>query len=120
MSRDSIKFKWNNQTLAHIQQNVLNRMYEMGVDIETNAKKRAPYLTGALSDSIRTLRFDSYGVNEINVVAGGIDFGYNVPYALVREYGPNKDKATEHYMQNAMDTIMSGDYMSKYFKGVAK
>lgn len=118
MSRDSITFKWNNRSLTQIEQNVLARMYEMGVDIETNAKMRAPYLTGALSNSIRTLNLSN--VKQVQVVAGGTAFGHNVPYALVREYGPNRNKATEHYMQNAMDTIMSGDYMSKYFKGVAK
>lgn len=118
MSRDSVKFKWNDRTLWQIEQNVLTSMYEMGVDIETNAKMRAPYLTGALSNSIRTLNLQN--VKQVQVVAGGTSFGHNVPYALVREYGPNRNKATEHYMQNAMDTIMSGDYMSKYFKGVAK
>lgn len=114
----SVKFKWNNHTLEEIERKTLDGMYEMGVDIETNAKMRAPYLTGALSNSIRTLRLDN--VQQVQIVAGGTAFGYNVPYALMREYGPNKSKSTEHYMQKAMETIMSGDYMKKYFGGIAK
>ena len=49
------------------------------------------------------------------MIAGGTFAGYKVDYALIREKGPNRDSATEHYMENAANSIMSGDYMKKYF-----
>lgn len=115
---NSVKFKWDKHTLAEIEQKTLDGMYMMGVDIETEAKMRAPYLTGALSDSIRTLRLDN--VQQVQVVAGGVGFGHKVPYALKREYGPNRNPTTVHYMQNSMNKVMTGNYMQKYFGEIAK
>ena len=118
MAKSSVKFKWDEKKLGSINLHMLQGMYMMGSDIENKAKMNAPYLTGALSDSIRTLRIDNGNI--IEVVAGGVGFGRNIPYALMREYGPNRNKSTEHYMKNAMDFVMQGDYLKHYFGDVIK
>lgn len=118
MAKTSVKFKWNQQTMGSIELHAKQCMYTMATDIETEAKRRAPYLTGALSNSIRTLRIDDGNI--IEVTAGGVGYGRKIPYAYKRELGPNRSKSTEHYMRNAMNAIMSGDYMKKYFGGIAK
>lgn len=118
MAKSTIKFKWDQKTLGDIELRFKQAVYTLGTDIETEAKRRAPYLTGALSNSIRTLNLDS--ANMVEVVAGGKAYGRNIPYAYVRELGPNRDPTTEHYMRNSMNAIMSGDYMTKYFGDIAK
>ena len=118
MAKATVKFKWDQKTMGDIELHFKQAVYTMATDIETEAKRCAPYLTGALSNSIRTLNLGS--ANIVEVVAGGVGYGRNVPYAYVRELGPNRDKSTVHYMRNAMNAIMSGDYMTKYFGGIAK
>ena len=118
MSKASVKFKLDQKAIGDIELYFKQSVYTMATAIETEAKRRAPYLTGALSNSIRTLNLDS--VNMVEVVAGGVGYGRNIPYAYIRELGPNRDRTTEHYMRNAMNAIMSGDYMTTYFGGIAK
>jgi hypothetical protein len=58
--------------------------------------------------------------NTLDVIAGGQFGSRKVPYAWIREQGPNRNKATEHYMENAQRAIMTGDYMKKYFGDVTR
>lgn len=118
MTKNAVKFKWDEKALGSIQLHMLQGIYKMGTDIETRAKMKAPYLTGALSNSIRTLRIDNGNI--IEVVAGGVGFGRNIPYALKREYGPNRDSSTVHYMRKAMDFVMQGNYLERYFGDITK
>lgn len=112
-----VQLKWNNIKLNELRRDVLEGMFAMAFDIETEAKNRAPYVTGALSNSIRT---EENG-NVVAIKAGGIVSQSSrgpklVNYAIKREKGPNRNPATEHYMENAAKTIMRGNYMAKYFK----
>lgn len=118
MATASVKLTWNNQKLAQIERNVLLGIVDMATDIETRARTNAPYLTGALSSSIRTVRVDDGRI--VEVIAGGDVGGKSIKYALKREYGPNRNPATVHYMRNAMNQVMTGDYMAKYFGDITK
>ena len=89
----------------------------MGFDIASQARKNAPYVTGALRS---TIRVQDTSENTVEVIAGGTYGGKKVNYAWKREQGPNRNPATEHYMENAKNSIMVGDYMQKYFGDITK
>lgn len=121
MSNNTVKFKWNSQELKQIEQRTLEGMFEMGYDIAAQARRNAPVVTSALRNSIRTEE-NGYVVS---IKAGGIVAQSTrgakyVDYAMKREEGPNRNPATEHYMRNAMNAIMSGDYMVHYFGDITK
>ncbi len=121
----TVKFTWNQQALASLQRNALLGMFRMGYDIGAQARANAPVVSGALRNSIRV---EEDG-NTIYIRAGGIisagsvsgrRFARYIDYAEKREQGPNRNPATEHYMENARISTMSGDYMKKYFGGITK
>lgn len=90
----------------------VNGLVRMGFDIASQARRNAPYVTGALRN---TIRVQDTSENTVEVIAGGTYGGKKVDYAWIREQGPNRNPATEHYMENAKNSIMVGDYMKKYF-----
>lgn len=108
----SVKLDWNNQTLDRMEKNAIKGLVRMGFDIAAQARRNAPYLTGALRNTIRVQETNN---NTVEVIAGGTFGGKKVNYAWIREQGPNKNPATEHYMENAQKSVMTGDYMKKYF-----
>lgn len=113
----SIKLDWNTRKLSMINSNAVNGLVKMGFDIASRARINAPYQTGALRS---TIRVQPQGDNNLEVIAGGTyggKKGYRrmVNYAWKREIGPNRNPSTVHYMQNAANSVMSGDYLKKYF-----
>lgn len=121
MSKTTVKFNWNGQSLAEINRKALEGIFAMGYDIASQARRNAPVVTSALRNSIRV---EEDGTT-IYVKAGGIVAQSTrgakyVNYALKREEGPNRNPATEHYMENAMHAIMTGDYLTKYLGGITK
>ena len=113
----SIKLDWNTSKLSLINENAVKGIARMGFDIASRARANAPYVTGALRN---TIRVQEQGQNQLEVIAGGRYMGYKVPYAWKREIGPNRNPATVHYMQNAANSVMSGDYLKKYFGDIIK
>lgn len=112
MSNVSVKLTWDRAKLNSIDKNAMRNLMRLGYDIASQARRNAPYQTGALRNTIRVQEADS---NSVEVIAGGSFGGKKVPYAMVREKGPNKNPSTEHYMENAQKTIMTGNYLQKYF-----
>lgn len=108
----SVKLDWNTRKLSMINSNAVNGLVKMGFDIASRARSNAPYVTGALRN---TIRVQEQGENQLEVIAGGRYAGYKVPYAWKREIGPNRNPATVHYMKNAANSVMTGDYIKKYF-----
>lgn len=108
----SVKLDWNNQTIDRMEKNAIKGLVRMGFDIAAQARRNAPYLTGALRNTIRVQETND---NTVEVIAGGTFGGKKVNYAWIREQGPNRNPATEHYMENAQKSVMTGDYMKKYF-----
>lgn len=108
----AVELKWDDQKIGTIEKNTVRGLFGMGFDIAAQARWNAPYLTGALRN---TIRVHETNANTVEVIAGGTFGGRKVDYAWIREQGPNKDPATEHYMEDAAHTIMTGDYMKKYF-----
>lgn len=112
-----VSLKWKDSQLNSITQKTAKGLFQMGFDIAAQARRNAPYVTGALRNTIRANEGKN---NTVEVIAGGSYGGRQVPYAWKREQGPNKDSSTEHYMENAAKMIMSGDYIKKYFGDITK
>lgn len=111
----SVSIKWNSSKISTINQNAVKGMFKMGFDIAAQARRNAPYVTGALRN---TIRVEETADKSVEVIAGGNYGGKIVDYALKREEGPNRDPSTEHYLQNALEHIMSGDYINTYFGNI--
>lgn len=117
----AVKFKWNNPAFETIEKKTLEGIFAMSYDIANQARRNAPVVTSALRNSIRVEEdgFTTY-IKAGGVVAQSTIGAKYVDYAMKREQGPNRNPATEHYMRNALNAIMSGDYMQKYFGGITK
>lgn len=109
----SVKLNWDENKISLMNRNAVNGLFQLGFDIASQARRNAPYLTGALRSTIRVQ--ETNDKNTLEVVAGGTYGGKKVNYAMIREIGPNRNPATEHYMENSAKAIMSGDYIRKYF-----
>lgn len=112
----SVDLKWDNNAISLINKKAVKGLFRMGFDIAAQARRNAPYLTGALRSTIRVQETNS---DTVEVIAGGVFGGKKVDYAWIREQGPNRNPATEHYMENAQKSIMTGNYMNKYFGDIA-
>jgi len=117
MSDISVRISWDYKAVDTIENKTIRGLMRLGTDIASQARRNAPYLTGALRNTIRVQEVNS---NSVDVIAGGSFGGKSVPYAWIREQGPNRNPATEHYMENAQKLIMSGNYMQKYFGDITK
>lgn len=118
---DKVKFQFDKQNISLIDKRIRQNMMRMAYDIAKQARFNAPVLTSALRNSITAYNQG----DDFLVVAGGISKGSQgakyVNYAAAREVLPNRrNPASQHYMQNAMNTIMTGDYMKHYFGGITK
>lgn len=117
MSDLSVRFRWNEGEISKISQNALKGLVRMAYDIGNQARRNAPYKTGALSNSIRV---ENNG-DTVEVIAGGMYAGRNIPYAAIQEFGGYAGRnhsvriTGKHYMERAKDAVMSGDYLNKYF-----
>lgn len=109
----SVKVTWDNQAIGSIENKTVRGLFGLGFDIAARARVNAPYLTGALRNSIRVQQVDN---NTVEVIAGG----GRVPYAWRREHENNLHPDRKHYMENAQKSIMTGDYMQKYFGDITK
>lgn len=111
----SASFKLDDLQFAKMGQKMREGLFAMGFDVAAQARRNAPVLTGALRNSIRTEAED----DAVYVRAGGtVVRNKRIDYAMLREKGPNRNPATERYMENAYNLIASGDYMTKYFGGI--
>lgn len=96
---NSYTFTWNQSTLKKLKKNTMSRLVKLGTQINNKAKSNAPYLTGALVNSIRV---DASEDNVVYVLAGGrTPNGAKVPYARRREYENQLHPSTRYYMRNA-------------------
>lgn len=111
-----VQLTWDEQKIGTIEKNTVRGLFAMGFDIASQARRNAPYLTGALRNTIRVQEVSD---NVLEVIAGGSFGGKKVDYAWIREQGPNRNPATEHYMENAKNSVMVGNYIEKYFGGIA-
>ena len=101
---------------AAIAEKAQRGLIRMGFDIANQARRNAPYKTGALSNSIRV---EENG-DEVDVIAGGMYGAKDIRYAAIQEFGGVAGRnhsvhiRGKHYMENAKNAIMSGDYLQKY------
>lgn len=109
-------FKWRQPVIKGVERKAAQALVVMGYDILGWAKVKAPVKTGALRNSIRVAERGE----SVIVSAGGSAGGKVVNYAYKREIGPNKNPATEHYMENSFKQVTSGDWQKKYFGGITR
>lgn len=106
------KLDWNNSAIKKLGENAMLGMFKLGGAMAAQARSNAPIVTGALRNSIR---IEAEG-NIVYVRAGGtVINNKKIDYAYKREQGPNRNPATEHYMENAERAVMNGDWQ-KYFR----
>lgn len=108
----SVELNWDKSAISLMNTRAVKGLFSLGFDIAAQARRNAPYVTGALRNTIRVQEIDN---TTLEVIAGGTYAGFKVDYAWIREQGPNRNPATEHYMENAKNSIMAGNYMQKYF-----
>lgn len=113
----SISLKWNQSKISSINDKAMKGLLRMGYDIGNQARRNAPYLTGALSNSIRVEK----DADMVTVIAGGKMGAKDIRYAAIQEFGGFAGKkhnvriTGKHYMERAKDAIISGDYLTNYF-----
>lgn len=116
----SVKVKWNSTAINLMQAKAVQGLFRLGTDIANQARRNAPYKTGALSNSIRV---EPNGA-VVEVIAGGKTGGKNIPYAAIQEFGGTAGRhhsvtiIGKHYMERATKFVMSGNYLKKYFGGI--
>lgn len=111
----SVKVKWNQAAISQIEKRLKQGTISLAYDISNRSKSHAPYLTGALVQSIRV---QDAGKNTIYVKTGGSFGGAKVPYAKKRFYENRKHPATRFYLRKGMNEAMDG--FTKHFRGVTK
>jgi hypothetical protein len=117
-----VDIKWNNSAIQSITGKSEKGLIRLAYDIGNQARRNAPYRTGALSNSIRVE--DNAG--EVWVIAGGKVGGRDIRYAAIQEWGGFAGRnhsvriRGRHYMERAKDAILTGDYLTKYFGDVTK
>lgn len=111
-----ITLKWDKPKIESIAEKAKKGLIRMGFDIANQARRNAPYKTGALSNSIRV---EENG-EEVEIIAGGMYGAKDIRYAAIQEFGGTAGRnhsvhiRGKHYMENAKNVIMSGDYLQKY------
>lgn len=113
----TVRLRINNSAVQGIENKAMRGLVTMGFDIASQARNNAPYVTGALRS---TIRVEEVKDGEVDIRAGGRFGNKKVAYAWKREQGPNRNPATEHYMENAAKKIMSGNYLQKYFGDITR
>lgn len=117
-----VTLNWNSSAIGTIQSNATKGLIRMGYDIASEARRNAPYRTGALVNSIRVE--ENAGI--VEVIAGGNYGSKTIPYAAIQEFGGRAGRnrsvtiVGKHYMKRALDHIMAGDYLTKYFGDITK
>lgn len=101
-----VKVTWNASAVEKIKEDTLRGLVAMGFAVANQARDRAPYRTGALSNSIHVAEDGK----KVYVIAGG----RGVNYAAYQEFGTRFFEG-RHYLQKSLDNILAGDW-SKYFK----
>lgn len=128
-----VDFQWNKRKIKGYEQKFIQGLINMGFDIRNKAVGKAPWVTGALRNSIRLDHTQAFNNGIVEVIAGGISAPMDsrdkrltfkghrfVDYAWKREKGPNRRPETEHYMEHSLDEVMRSNWEQIYFGGVTK
>lgn len=111
------KFTLNEAGIQKLRNGIFNGLADMSYDIQRDAQRRAPVVSGNLRSTIKYRPAQGAGM-QFEVTAGGMSGGVTVDYAYKRELGPNRLASTEHYLEYAARDVASGDYINKYFGGI--
>lgn len=119
----SVGFEFDQKKWYQLERREQIGMIAMADDIAGNAIDRVPVDTGALRNSIRRENPTEDG---IQVSAGGGFYAGNdghtkyIGYAYKREQGPNRNPATEHYMEQGFNATMRTNWQKRFFGGITQ
>lgn len=119
----SVSFGFDQKKWYQLEQREQVGMIAMATDIAGNAILHAPVKTGALRNSIRREQPTEDGVQ---VSAGGGYYAGNdghtkyIGYAYKREQGPNRNPATEHYMEQGLNDTLRTNWQKRFFGGITQ
>lgn len=118
-----VNLKLKTKATEEITQKFIEGVFAMAFDMAAQARRNAPYVTGALRNSIR-VEDDSRGgvvyVKAGGIVSSGIRDGVNITRNVNYAWKAEQRSSRPHYMENAQKAIMTGDYLKKYFGGITK
>lgn len=120
----SVTFNWNEQVIQEWPHTIRYGLFQMAYDIRNRAQEFVPVVTAALQNSIRVME----NGEEIWIIAGGKSSEMSFPpkntlntFRYVDYAAKVEEKSSRpHYMKNAQETVMAGDWMQKYFGGITK
>lgn len=112
MAGSNVNFQWNQAALYDIRLGMTKGLLRMGNAVASQARANSPWLSGALSNSIRVTADRN---DTVYIIAGGKFKGKEVPYALVREFVNNLHPDKRLYMTKALKKVANQD-ISQYFK----
>lgn len=114
----SVNVSWNIPKLDMLKRDFKVGVLTMAFDISNRAKDNSPVLTGNLKSSIRVIDDDNN--DQVIVRAGGSCRGKLIDYAEEREFHNHKHPSKIHYMQRALVSTTTGNYIKKYFGDLGK
>ena len=123
MAKPQVNIKWDHGTLNAMNRGAFEGLLAMGFDIAALARQNAPYVTGALRNSIRvedSIRSDLVYVRAGGIVSSGRRNGVMISRTVDYAWKVEQHSSRPHYMENAQRAIMTGNYLQKYFGGITK
>lgn len=123
MAKPQVNIKWDHGTLNAMNRRAFEGLLAMGFDIAALARQNAPYVTGALRNSIRvedSIRSDLVYVRAGGIVSSGRRNGVMISRTVDYAWKVEQHSSRPHYMENAQRAIMTGNYLQKYFGGITK
>lgn len=123
MAKPQVNIQWDHGTLNAMNRRTFEGLLAMGFDIAALARQNAPYVTGALRNSIRvedSIRSDTVYVRAGGIVSSGRRNGIMISRTVDYAWKVEQHSSRPHYMENAQRAIMTGNYLQKYFGGITK
>lgn len=123
MAKPQVNINWDHRTLGAMDKRAMEGLLRMGYDIAALARENAPYVTGALRNSIRVeddWRGDRVYVRAGGIVSSGRRNGVMISRTVDYAWKVEQHSSRPHYMENAQKAIMTGNYLQKYFGGITK
>jgi len=115
----SVTFNWNHDVIDKWPAAIRLGLFQMAYDIRNQAVLNVPVVTSALQNSIRVRE----NGEQIWIIAGGetsrgTQNGKTI-WRVVDYAAKVEEKSSKpHYMQRAQESVLSGDWMQKYFGGI--
>ena len=119
----SVKLNLNKKALKDIDRRYKEGVFDMAMHMASQARANAPYITGALRNSIRVDRTTDETailVRAGGIVSSGTWQGKEIRRMVNYAWKVEQKSSRPHYMKRAQEQVMAGDWQTQFFKGVTK